>query len=58
MEGRTVISENKDDFDLLDRRLPYRHAQVYLTDFSDNSFQALEKGGTKLIVVRPTTSRS
>lgn len=57
MEGRTVISENKADFDLLDRKFPYRHAQVYLPDFSESSFQALKRGGTKLIVVSGDNER-
>jgi hypothetical protein len=51
MTGRTVMSENKADFDLIDRKFPYRHAAVYLPDFSESSFQALKKGSTKLIIV-------
>ena len=52
MMGRTVISERPADFDLLDRKFPYRNAQKYLRDFSDASLRELEASGTsKLIVI-------
>ena len=52
MMGRSVISERPEDFDLLDRRFPYRNAQKYLPDFSDASFRDLKAARmTKLVVI-------
>jgi hypothetical protein len=41
MMGRAVISERSADFDLFDRKFPYRNAQKYLRDFSDASLREL-----------------
>jgi hypothetical protein len=52
MMGRSVISERPEDFDLLDRKFPYRNAQKYLRDFSDASLRELKAARTsKLIVI-------
>ena len=52
MMGRSVISERSEDFDLLDRKFPYRNAQKYLRDFSDASLRELKAARTtKLIVI-------
>jgi hypothetical protein len=52
MMGRAVISERPEDFDLLDRKFPYRNAQKYLRDFSDASLRELKAARTsKLIVI-------
>jgi hypothetical protein len=52
MMGRSVISERPEDFDLLDRKFPYRNAQKYLRDFSDASLRELKAAKTsKLIVI-------
>ena len=52
MKGRAVISERPEDFDLLDRRFPYRNAQKYLHDFSDASLRELKASRmTRLIVI-------
>jgi hypothetical protein len=52
MMGRAVISERPADFDLLDRRFPYRNVQKYLSDFSDTSLRELKATrATKLIVI-------
>jgi hypothetical protein len=52
MTGRAVISERPEDFDLLDRKFPYRNAQKYLRDFSDESLgQLRDSRMTKLLIV-------
>ncbi|MDB4908762.1 MAG: hypothetical protein JWO05_3546 [Gemmatimonadetes bacterium] len=52
MLGRAVISERPADFDLIDRKFPYRNAQKYLADFSDESLRALRDArSSKMIVI-------
>ena len=52
MMGRAVISERQADFDLLDRRFPYRNVQKYMRDFSDASIRDLKATpASKLIVI-------
>jgi hypothetical protein len=52
MTARAVISERPADFDLLDRKFPYRNVQKYLSDFSDASLRELKASRTsKLIVI-------
>lgn len=52
MTGRAVLSERPADFDLVDRKFPYRNAQKYLRDFSDASLRELKASRmSKLIVI-------
>jgi hypothetical protein len=52
MMGRSVLSERSEDFDLLDRKFPYRNVQKYFRDASDASLRELKAAPTsKLIVI-------
>lgn len=51
MTGRAVISERSADFDLFDRKFPYRNAQKYLRDFSDASLRELKASRMSKVIV-------
>jgi hypothetical protein len=57
MAGRTVISDDSSDFDVIDRKFPYRHVQTYLHDFSSESFEKLARGGTKFVIIHSDNRR-
>jgi hypothetical protein len=57
LQGRTVISEDSADFDLIDRKFPYNHQFLYLHDFSSESFEKLERGGTKFVIIHRDNKR-
>jgi len=52
MMGRYVISDNRSDFEVLDRKFPYRNEAEYFTDFTESSFEKLRHSTmTKFIIV-------
>ena len=57
LAGRSVLSEEQADFDLIDRKYPYRHVNVYVHDFSNASFETLKRGSTKVVIVRGDNKR-
>lgn len=57
LQGRTVMSDNDADFDLIDRKFPYNHQFLYLHDFSLESFDRLVAGGTKFAIIHNDNKR-
>jgi hypothetical protein len=52
MTGRVVLSERQADFDLIDRKYPYRNVSDYLHDFSSASLTKLrEATATRIVIV-------
>jgi len=57
LQGRTVMSDQPADFDLIDRKFPYTHQFTYIHDFSSDSFESLARGGTKIVIIHDDNKR-